>query len=171
MTAAAAAAGRLALITLDPFRHLFAVVTEPEAFNQRALDPEKDDRSRHCCRRCWLGGWLGYQLAELLPFLPFWLAYPPPILAGIALTWPYQGRLVYVQVALWFDLQDLASPSPYQISCFTHACLYSGSSPVASPTIVALYTNAVPNSISPHTAAICSFSMRDFGSVNRASNI
>src|SRR4051794_37502987 len=48
-----------------------------------------------------VGGWLGYQLSDLLPFLPFWLAYPPPILAGIALTWPYQGRLVYVLVALW----------------------------------------------------------------------
>src|SRR5262249_44360121 len=49
--------------------------------------------------------------------------------------------------------------------------LYQAAAPADSLTIVALYTNAMPSSIRQQAAPICSFSMRDFGSVNSESNI
>ena len=63
------------------------------------------------------GGWIGWQIAQALPFLPWWLVYIPPVVGGIALTWPYQGRLVYVLVGLWtrFYFRRLFAPATLEI--------------------------------------------------------
>jgi len=47
------------------------------------------------------GAWCAYQLSSLLPWLPWQLAYPPLIIAGIALTWPHEGRWLCTAVVMW----------------------------------------------------------------------
>src|SRR5215470_15735485 len=64
-----------------------------------------------------------------------------------------------------------AAPTAYQIIWRTQSWLYQTAAAADSLTIVALYTKAMPRSIRQQTAAICSFSMRAFGSVNRESNM
>jgi len=68
------------------------------------------------------GFFVARYLSEALPWMPAWLLFPALMLAGLACTWPREGRATYKtwMVMGQFLIRRLLSPRSLEVSSATY---------------------------------------------------